>query len=596
VETTWGLSLTRLRSQSEAAYRLLQLCSVLAPEIALGLVTSDEMASALVPFDPSVTEPMVRSALIQRTNRLALIKLDPHNQQVAIHRLLQAVVRERMSQEELAETRRQAHKVLYGSRPVGEVDDPATWQRYRTLWPHLQASRALESTDEKMWQLLVTRLRYLWLAGDLIEGEKFGRQVEAAWLEQLERTSDESHAVALRRQLLHLRFHIGNVLRSQGRFDEARQINEEVLAAQEELLGRTHPHTLMTARGLAADLRGLGVYVDALKMDEDAYREWVDVFGELHPQTLATANNLAVSLRAVGNFREARLRDEKVYGRRQIVLGIDHPLTLKSASSLARDLREGGEYEKSVQILKDVLASFHQVLGPQAPESLMTQANLAVSLRSAGDPIAAAPLLDDAYDRLQQRFGPSNPDTLACRLSRSANLLVTGELTRALVEMEEVTAAYEKYVGSIHPHTLVCFTNLSAAASASGDPKRALGLAQRASEEFERTLGGSHPYTLAAAMNLASCHAEVGEIEAAHVRMREVASRMSDALGTEHPDTLCCEAHVAITGGWLGLDGPIGEPAHTIHRLTETIGRHHPIVKTLQEGKLVHRVLDPHPF
>ncbi|MDQ7903251.1 FxSxx-COOH system tetratricopeptide repeat protein [Phytohabitans sp. ZYX-F-186] len=596
VEATWDLSLSRLRSQSEAAYRLLQLCSVMAPEIALDLVNSDEMAAALAPFDPSVTEPMVRAALIQRTNRLALIKLDPHNQQMAVHRLLQAVVRERMSEQELQEARRQSHRVLYASRPDGEVDNPSTWPRYRTLWPHLEASRALDSTDEKMWQLLVTRVRYLWLAGDLAEGEKFGRQVEAAWQAQLDRWPDTDEAHVLRRLLLFLRFHIGNILRSQGRFEEAKKVNEDVLEAQRELLGPQHPHTLMTARGLAADLRGLGSYSEALGMDEKAYRDWVDQFGELHPQTLVAANNLAVSYRAVGNFRDARSRDEKVYARFQIVRGIDHPSTLQSASCLGRDLREAGEYENSVKLLREVLDSLHRVLGPEAADSLRTKANLAVSLRSAGDAAAAAPLLDDAYDRFQQRFGPSNPDTLACRLSRSANLLAIGDVDRALVEMEEVADAYERYLGENHPHTLVCVTNLSAAASATGDLERALDLAQRASREFERALDNEHPYTLAAAMNLASCHAEAGDLELAYSRMREVGARMAKALGVEHPDTLCCESHVGIIGGWRGPAASSTAPAPTIARLIETIGRHHPTVRTLQDGKLVHRVLDPHPF
>ena len=46
---------SRLRERSPAAYRLLQLCSVLAPEIALELVYSDELAAALAPFDPAVS-------------------------------------------------------------------------------------------------------------------------------------------------------------------------------------------------------------------------------------------------------------------------------------------------------------------------------------------------------------------------------------------------------------------------------------------------------------------------------------------------------------------------------------------------------------
>ena len=152
VEATWDLSLQRLNERSPAAYRLLQLCSVLAPEIALELVYSDDLARALTPIDPSVSERMVRGALVQQIHRLALLRLDSRGEigelgersrgsQVLVHRLLQHVVRSRMSDEELAAARHEVHLVLAASRPKGDVDDPDTWPQFRTLWPHLEMTR-----------------------------------------------------------------------------------------------------------------------------------------------------------------------------------------------------------------------------------------------------------------------------------------------------------------------------------------------------------------------------------------------------------------------------------------------------------------------
>jgi CO dehydrogenase nickel-insertion accessory protein CooC1 len=600
VEATLGLSLDRLRSQSPAAYRLLQLCSVLAPEIAQDLLTSDQMAVALSPVNPAVSERLTRSALIQDMNRLSLIKLDLQLRRLHVHRLLQAVVRERMSNEEVASAQHQVHLVLARSRPRGEVDDPAHWPQFRELWPHLVTSDAVSCTDEAVRQLLIDRVRYLWLRGDLDQGEQLGGQIAAAWASELARLEaadvDVTSRDSLRRQLLHLRFNLANVIRSQGRFDEARKIDEEVLAEQTALLGPRHPHTLMTAGSLAGDLRGLGRYAEALPRDESTYRTWAEVFGEDQPRTLAAANNLAVSYRALGDFQAARLRDEDAFQRRRAVLGRTHPNTLHSQSHLGRDLREAGDYEKSVILLRSVYEIFSQEQGEDAVVTLNAQANLAVSLRSAGRADEAAPLLDDAYQKLRNRLGEANPDTLACRLSRSANLLATGAAAQAVSEMEAVTKLYEKGLHASHPHTLVCVSNLSAASRAMNDTVRARELAVRATEGFDRALGENHPYTLAASMNLASAMVETEDLESAREHMRQVFARMAAVLGEAHPDTLTCESHVAIVTRRLDESVSAGDVTGVIQRLADTIGASHPIVLALQEGQLVHRILDPHPF
>jgi len=614
VQATWDLSLQRLQEQSPGAYRLLQILSVLAPETALDLIYSDRLTTALIPFDSSVAVHDMRGALVQQINRLALLKLDIHAGQVQVHRLLQDVVRGRMTDEEEARTRHEVHLALAAFRPPSEPDDPKSWVRFRMIWAHLEISGAVSCNDESVRQLLIDRVRYLWRRGDLPQGLSFGNVVSTAWEALLTKveSADENgepavpgvDPVPLRRQLLHLRFTIANILREQAKFGEALRLDEEVLAAQRTLLGERHSHTLMTSGGLAADLRALGRYAEALPLDEATRQAWLEGFGEDHPRTLAAANNLAASLRAVGNFRKAMSIDEDVLERRRIVLGPAHPYALHSQASLGRDLREAGEYEQSVTMLRSVHALSREHLGPDAVGTLIVQSNLAASLRSAGRADEAAELLEEAYEKLSGRFGPDNPNTLSCRLNRSANLLVMGEIAKALEEMITVTAFYQDALGADHPFSLVCVSNQSAAWRQQGESKRARELVARAAEGCLRLLGDSHPYYLAAAMNHATCRYDTRDVEGAIEETTALATRMANALGQRHPDVLTCRANLALLkssgsddssgGGLLG-----GDPVTTraIDDLAALLGYNHPSIRSLQAGQLLYRLTDPHdPF
>jgi hypothetical protein len=174
----------------------------------------------------------------------------------------------------------EVHHVLVGARPrQGDTDDPENWPRYDWIWPHLTPSRAPECEEEETRQLLIDRVRYLWKRGEFDSALTFGDRLEEAWSLRLGRDDW---------QTLHLRFQIANVLRSLGRFQEARSVDAEVLAKQQRVLSPSHPHTLLTAGGLAADLRGLGEFRESLDMDQETYERFKELFGQ-HPGRLAPA-------------------------------------------------------------------------------------------------------------------------------------------------------------------------------------------------------------------------------------------------------------------------------------------------------------------
>lgn len=591
-------SLERVRAQSKAAHRLLQLCSCMSGEsIALGLIYSQAMVSLLVRYDPTLTESNDIARHVQQLNRLALIKLDNHARQFQIHRLLQSRARQQLTDAELQTVRHEVHTLLAANRPRRDVDDPVTWPRYRMLWPHLEQSEAAACQTELVRTLMIDRVRYLWLRGELAQGAQLARAIEGTWSARLDRMPAGDEATTLRKQLLHLQFNLANILRDLAQYDESFRLDTQALAQQRELLGDEHRHTLMTSTGVGADLRALGRYGESVTVSEETYQAWNRVFGEDFGRTLDAANNLAVSYRLAGRYAEALRLDAATYERRRTTLGELHPRTIGSASAIGRNLRETGQYARSVSWLRDVLATAKSQndLNPRALAAL--QVNLAASLRAAGRHPEAVPVIEEAYRELTGLLGEDHPETLICRVCHCAQLLASEEYERAHRQTQAVRAAYRRVVGPEHPLTLVAASNHVAILRAlPGQGAEALDTARETVDGLRAAVGPDHSYLLAATMNLAVCLADAGRLDEALALDMQTAPRMTALLGAGHPDTLRAEANLAITRDAAGERGARDDLERLTERLAEAIGREHPSVLALQRGNRAHRVLDPQPF
>jgi cellulose biosynthesis protein BcsQ/tetratricopeptide (TPR) repeat protein len=586
---TWNLSIERLKQQSPAAERLLQLCACFSPgPIAMDLLYSDEMISSLLPFEPALTEKLILGQVIRDISRYALVKVDQSSRSLSIHRLVQAVIRDQMTADEVEKTCHEVHDVLAGARPrQGDTDDPENWPRYRLLWPHLVPSRAEECTEPTTRQLLIDWVRYLWKHGEFEDALGLGERLRERWIRDL----GEDH-----QQTLFLQFHMANVLRSQGRLAEALELDSYVLDRQQETLGPRHLHVLMTAGGRAADLRGLGQYQQALDSDKETYERFKDMLGDDNPRTLAAANNLAVSYRMVGDCFTARQIDGETLTRRQGVLGADHPYTLYSMANLARDLREAGAFGESVDLLRSTYSRYQEVLGDELMDTLRTGKSLAVSLRKAGAHADARALTEQTYERYLRLYGPENLDRLACALNLACDCSATGDKLRAAVLAQEVMAACASSLGEDHPYTLVAANNLATYLRGTGQLDEARALAEQTLDGMRTRLGEDHPFTLSCSINLANCLGEDGDPEAAETLLREAISKLRATLGPLHPDTLVGEADLAIT---LREAGKQAEAGHIRDRLLEdlsrVLGEGHPNVGLLRTWERISRDLEPQP-
>ena len=446
VAVTWQLAFDRLRAESPAAARLLQLCAFFAPEpIPMNLLQNEQMIKSLVAYNPQLREPRMIGALNRAIARYALAKVDRGANSVQVHRLIQSVIRASMDTEaDVIAATHEVHQVLVAARPRhGEVDDPENWKDFDQIWPHLGPSRAAECEQDETRKLLIERVRYLWRRGQLEEATEFGALLAETWA----RRYDDDDM-----QTLYLRCQMANVLRSQGRYSEALAEDTAIHARQREVLGDFHLHTLFTAGGIAADLRGLGDFQQALAIDQERYDRFKDNFGEDYRATLSAANNLAIDLRLTGDSFKARDLDAETLSRRKELLG-DHPYTFHSAAMLARDLREAGDYAGSLDLLREAYDDYVDNVGEDDLDTLLTAQSLAVSLRKVGHVDQAYERTLDTIKRYENRKAGEHPEALACRLNLAADQAALGDRAAAYATANEVYRAYERSLGdepSVH--------------------------------------------------------------------------------------------------------------------------------------------------
>jgi tetratricopeptide (TPR) repeat protein len=590
VASTWNLSFERLSETSPAAARMLELCAFFASDpISLDMIYSDEMAGLLTRYDDTLRERLVLGRVVRELSRFALAKVDQGNNSLQVHRLVQAVIRERMSDEERDEACHDVHLILHGAIPRGSTDSPVSWPKYDQILPHLGPSRAAACGNEETRQMLIDMVRYLWKRNDLARAMTLGKQLVDTW--EVELGADHW-------QRLYLQSQLANVLRSQGQYEDARELDSEVFRRQREsaTIGERHPHTWITAGGLAGDLRALGRFAEALDVSTQVYERLKDLLVEDDPRLLSAANNLAVSYRLVGDCFSARELDQTTLDRRRAVLGPDHPDTLLSASYLAQDLREAGIFATSVTMLRTTLQRYSDRIDDKTLEALRIAKSLAVSLRRAGERTEARELARQTCALFDEKF-PETPDALAARIELASCMSAVGQKEEAQETARQVLDTQRSLLGLDHPYTLLVATNLSSYLRGTGQVDEAHEIGERARTGLVQTLGADHPYVLCCAVNVANALADMNRLDEAEQLEQATLRQLQRVLGEAHPDTLACQSNLAIT---LRAQGKSAE-ADTLYQdvlaaLVRTLGTSHPSVAAAQEGVRLNRDLESQPI
>jgi tetratricopeptide (TPR) repeat protein len=412
ITTTWAVSLQQLRQHAPAAEDLLVLCAFLAADDIPRALPAEQATLLPKRLAATVADPLGYQLTIAALRRYSLIKAG--GDALSVHRLVQAVVRQQLDRDQQHHWASAAVQLVCAALPT-EPDDPAAWQAYARLLPHVLA--ATEHAEQLGAEPLAT-------AG-LLESAAYylherARYPDARRLYQRALSIREARLGPDHPDIAGSLHNLAIVLAAQGDLDHARRLHQRALSIREARLGPDHPDTASSLHNLAIVLAAQGDLDHARPLFERALAIRETHLRPDHPDIGRSLDDLALVLRDQGALNSARTLYERALAIFERHAGPDHPITAYGISSLADVLRDQGDLDTAHRLHQRALAIREASRGPDHPATAQSLSNLALVLHDQGDLDTARTLHERALAIREARLGPDHPDTVRSRENLAA--------------------------------------------------------------------------------------------------------------------------------------------------------------------------------
>ena len=576
VATTWSLSFERIEGRNPAAADVLRLCAFLAPDAIF-----EEMllqgADTLPPtLSATVRDGYLLDLAIEALRTYSLIVRDTQSRALAVHRLVQTVVRDSLPTE--AQEQWMLHAIALVNKAFPDVEF-TRWAEGERCLPHAllcaQWVKQGQIVTPAAMRLLDQLGYYLTERGHYGEAEPFLQQALSLREQQLGPEHLDT-ATSL--------YHLALLYRFQGKYTEAEPVFQRSLAIREQQLGPEHPDTASSLHELGDLYQFQGKYTEAEAFYQRALTIREQQLGSEHPDTATSLNDLARLYELWGRYAQAEtmtLRALSIYERQ---LGPEHPDTASSLHNLSLLYRKQGKYVQAELLALRSLAIREQQLGPEHPYIANSLSNLVLLYISQGKYAQAEPLTQRALAIREQQLGAEHPST-AYSL---ANLVLIYEKQKKYTEAESLAsralAIREQQLGPEHLLTASSLNDLARIYASQGQYVQAEPLYKRALSLYEQQLGPEHPSTASILYHLARLYASQGKYaEAEPLYQRALAAR-EQQLGPEHPGTalsLHGLADLYASQGKYAEAEPLYQRALAIRM--QQLGPEHPDTQLTQE-------------
>lgn len=585
----WSLSVSALGDKLPEAVELLRCCAFFGAE-PIPRDVFRRVGQATRPLLGAVlADPILLSRAIRELGRFALARVDVASRTIQVHRLVQALLREGLDEDERRVFRQEVQTLLAKNAP-NDPDNETRWPRFNELMAHVLPARVAKSADPEVRDFALNMVRYLYVAGNREYARTFAEEFLAEWRREPDADKDL--------RVLRAERFLGDVLRDLGDYQRATEIDMSLLDRARRAFGEDDPNILMFLAGLGADLRALGRFQAAKEHDERAHRQHVQFLGEEEPRTLRMVNNLALDYGLLSHYQESRRLHLLAFNRQsQANSGVSKSDVLSSWTSVARVVRQSGEYATARDLGEEALEFGRQELGVEHHLTLRTARDLAIALRRTGNYDDALELAKDVFDRSVRLFGRDHPDTLAVATGLSNIYRVLARFDDALELAQDTLKRYPEVYSDEHPFYLCCVGNLALLYRVTGDTERARELNTTTLAGLDAGLTRDHHFPLTVATNLASDLAALGEFTEAREMGEDTLARARTVLGEEHPLTLGCAANLIVD---LRADGRAAQAAElaekTFALYDDVLGPEHPDTVVAREGRHLDFDFDPPPI
>lgn len=575
-----SLNLDLLQDEDPVAWALLELWAVFGPEpVSCRLLGAGASAALPTQLAELLAEETGLRETMRAIARFSLARFDEEAETLQIHRLVRAILNDRLGEDGRHRVQAHVHAILAAATPAGEPEEESTWELRSEITPHVVPSGVFDADGSDIRDVGVDQAKYLYQSGDF-EGSR--RLAEIALDRWLERYGPDDDAV------LDISRVLANALRGLGDSRSAAKLSEENLTRTRTKFGVDHLQALFAAAGFSADLRFLGDFRRAYEVDMDAWRRMRQLRGRGSADARLAAANLAVDLRILGRFQEAYDIDMEVWRSPEQ----SYRQRFRATHHLARDLHALGQYDRAYDLQAESLANLRPVLGPGHSLVLQAKMSHAGTLRKLGRMEEAHRLATETFAAHVRRFGEYHPNTLASKVSLALATSALGRPGEALPLIDDALDCYRQVMGDGHPFVHVCAINRAVVLRRLADAYAAQESDQAALSTLEAgVLGPDHYYALCAAVGLAHDYYLLGEMEAAVRLLTEARVKMIGLLGERHPYSLAVTLNLGRVRTAMEDDAP--DTAQALASLARMLGREHPEVLAVERGEMLECDIEP---
>ncbi|HXX21851.1 MAG TPA: tetratricopeptide repeat protein [Terriglobia bacterium] len=528
VATTFALSFDKVASASPAAADLLRLCAFLHPD-AIPEEIFTEGAPELGPnLSPVAADPLKLNEALAEILKYSLLRRDPEAKTLGIHRLVQVVIQDGLTEEE---KRQWAEPVVRAVNQAFPSVEFANWAQCERLVPQALACALLIPAYgfdiEEAGRLLNQAGLYLNGRARFSSAEPLYRRALAIAEKAL--GPDHPHVATSLNNLAVL-------YKTLGRYAEAEALFRRALAIDENALGPDRPGIATDLNNLAALYQDQGKYDQAEPLLQRALAIGVRVLGPNHPGVAATLNNLAELYRGEGRYGEAEPFLQQALAIRVKTLGPDHPDVANSLNNLAGLYHAQGKYAQAEPLFRRALAINEHALGPQHPDVATCLSNLAFLYSDQGKDAQAEPLHQRALLVREKALGAEHPNVANSLNNLAVFYKNLGKYAEAEPLYRRALAILEKAHGPEHPHVASTLSNLASLYESQGRHRDAEPLYQCALAIRDKVQGPEHPDVAMSLNNLAALYCRQGKFTRAEPLFQRALGILEKARGPKHPD------------------------------------------------------------
>lgn len=347
---------------------------------------------------------------------------------------------------------------------------------------------------------------------------------------------------------------------------------QSVLSLIPEVGGEARLMRYHLLEGVSFFLWSQGRHEEAENIDLQVVENKKKEFGSEHPETLESIASLATTYYEQARWAEAEELDSFVVEARKRSLGPRERLTLTSMSNLATTIETRGRMEEAEKIRSEVLEVARSEYGEDDDQTITAMANLGPLYLDSCRVEEAAQLTQHVLNWRTKNHGPEHQHTLRSSIVLSEIYKAQGKLDEAEALALQTCNAREKVLGLHHPETYASKAILASIYFDQGKLDDAEKLLLQMIEHGEQQSNSIYEL-LDRKLQLAKIYKKKGENEVGEKLEKEALSGSIKFFGSDHELTLRCLYTIALTHREQNRDSEAIElMAWVTHREEKVLG------------------------